>query len=116
MNALGERRDRAAVEAICKLLDSDDEPLACAAAGALGKIGGEAAVAALQQRLTNTQGRRREAVTDACLACADRLLADGQRESAAALYERLSVLVKQNQSAWRRGAGPSLRSLTKRLK
>ncbi|MHB8953015.1 MAG: ThuA domain-containing protein [Pirellulaceae bacterium] len=104
VNALGQRGDRAAVEAIGKLLRSDDELLACAAAGALGKIGGDEAAAALLQALADTHGRLRESVADACLARADRLLANGLRESAAALYERLIGAGETEQvrmAAWR---------------
>ncbi len=104
VNALGERGDVAAVEALSKLLEPGDEPLACAAAGALGRIGGDAAVAALQQSLANTQGQLRAAVADACLASAERLLADGQNKSAAAIYEQLSGAGETEQvrmAAWR---------------
>lgn len=90
VNALGERGDPAAGEALSKFLADSDETLACAAAAALGRIGGDAAVAALRRSLANSQGRLRAAVADACLASAERLLADGRHASAAALYELLS--------------------------
>jgi HEAT repeat protein len=104
VNTLGERGDRAATEALGKLLAGGDEPLACAAASALGKIGDETVVAALQRALANAQGPLRAAVADACLACAERLLADGRDESAAALYGQLSGAGETEQvrmAAWR---------------
>jgi hypothetical protein len=52
VNALGERRDRGAVDALSGLVSGGDAALACAAASALGKIGGEAAAAALQKSLS----------------------------------------------------------------
>jgi HEAT repeat protein len=82
------------------MLAGADEPLACAAASALGKIGGDAAVEALQKALASTQGNisggalapgcLRAEVADACLTCAERLLAEGQNAAAAALYAQLS--------------------------
>ena len=90
VNALGERRDPAAVEVISPLLSSDDEAVSCAAVAALGKIASDNTLSVLQPLLGTATGRRREVVADACLVCADRLLAGGQSESAAAVYERLS--------------------------
>jgi len=88
--ALGTRRDRAATEPLIAMLAGADQTLAGAAADALGQIGGDAAARALQQALGRAQGRFRTDVAAACLTCADRLLADGQNASAAALYTQLS--------------------------
>lgn len=104
VNAIGERGDQAAAEALSKLLAGGDEPLAGAAAGALGKIGGDTAVVALQQTLAKAQGRLRAAVADACLVCAERLLAEGKLELAAAWYGQLSGPGETEQvrmAAWR---------------
>jgi HEAT repeat protein len=90
VNALGQRRDRAAVEYLIPLLAAGDGPLATAAASALGKIGGDAAVAALKKSLVNARDRWRTEIADACLNCADQLLAAGQSGPAAALYAQLS--------------------------
>ncbi len=90
VDALGERRDPDAVEIVGHLLSSDDEAVSCAAATALGKICSDKVLSVLQPLLATATGRRREAVADACLVCADRLLAGGQGELAAAAYERLS--------------------------
>jgi HEAT repeat protein len=91
VSALGERRDRAAADSLIAMLADADEGLACAAASALGKIGGDAAGQVLQKTLASAKGRLRAEVAEACLMCADRLLAEGQGRSAAALYERLSA-------------------------
>jgi HEAT repeat protein len=104
VNALGERGDCAAAESLSPLLSDRDESLACAAAGALGRIGGDTALAALQGALARAQGRLRAAVADATLACAQRLLAGGQPESAAAVYRQLSGADEAEEvrlAAWR---------------
>jgi len=104
VNALGQRRDPAAAEMLIKLLGHADETLACAAASALGKIGGDNSGAALQQSLAHAQGRLRAAVADSLLACAERLLGAGEYESAAALYRQLSAEAETEQvrmAAWR---------------
>ncbi len=88
--ALGTRRDRAATEPLIAILSGADQNLAGAAANALGQIGGDAAVRGLEQTLAHSQGRLRMQVADACLACADRLLADRHNAAAAALYTRLN--------------------------
>ena len=90
VRALGMRRDRAAVEPLIALLAGPDETLAGAAADALGRIDGSAAVEALKEALARTKGRLRTEVAAACLTCADQLLAEGQNAAAAALYRPLS--------------------------
>src|ERR1019366_9565875 len=90
VRALGMRRDRAAVEPLIALLAGPDEALAGAAADALGRIDGSAAVEALKEALARTKGRLRTEVAAACLTCADQLLAEGQDAAAAALYHPLS--------------------------
>ena len=115
VNALGERGDRAAAEAIGKLLDSDDEPLACAAAGALGKIGGDdgsggvAAGAGECARPTAGGGGR----------CVSGLRGSAAGERQARIGGGLvraacPVPAKRSKSAWRRGEEPFCRSLTRR--
>jgi len=90
VNALGQRRDHAATEALAALLAGADEESACAAASALGKIGGDAAVAQLHKALAGAKGRVRTEVAHACLSCAERMLAEKKHQQAAALYARLS--------------------------
>jgi len=97
VRALGARRDRAATEPLIAMLAGADETLAGAAADALGRIGGDAAARALQQALARTKGRLRTEVAAASLTCAERLLADDQHASAAALYTQLSGAAETEQ-------------------
>jgi hypothetical protein len=81
-----------------------DLNLAGVAADALGQIGGDAAVQALQQALARAKGRLRTEVAAACLACAERTLAQGQNSAAAALYVQLSGAAETEpvrMAAWR---------------
>ncbi len=89
VNSLGERRDTQATAALAKLLGSSDPELALAAARALGKTGGDEALAALQRARPAAKGKLKAIVTDAIIRCAEGFLAAGQREKARAIYERL---------------------------
>jgi HEAT repeat protein len=89
INSLGARRDPASVPALVRLLGGPDEAAAAAAANALGKIGGPEATQALAAALAGAPGRWKARVADAYLRCADKLLADGNRDAAAAIYEHL---------------------------
>ncbi len=81
INSIGVRQDPEAVEALTKLLDRDDDTVAAATA-ALGKIATKEAVAILKEQLAKTKGALKIQVADACLGCADRLLAGGDRGAA----------------------------------
>ncbi|MHB8897494.1 MAG: HEAT repeat domain-containing protein [Thermoguttaceae bacterium] len=74
INSIGVRQDPEAVPALVKLLDREDDIVAAATA-ALGKIATKEAVDALKVQLAKTQGNLKIQVADACLACADKLLA-----------------------------------------
>ncbi len=91
INSIGKRRDVKAGPALAKLIYSEDSDLARASAAALGSIGGPAALKELQAALGKTKGATRMAVADASLICAERLLADGKRDQAMALYTVLSA-------------------------
>jgi uncharacterized protein len=95
--ALGMRRDPQATGLLIAMLTGTDETLAGVAAEALGQIVGDAAVGALQKALARAQGRWRAEVADACLTCAERLLAEGQHAAAAALYQLLSGAAETDQ-------------------
>lgn len=99
VRALGERRDDDAIGMLSALLASGDEALAGAAAGALGAIGSEAAAEALRAALAEARGSLRATVADACLACAERRVAEGRTAAAVSLYRALSGP----------GEGPSVR-------
>jgi len=89
IGSLGARRDAEAVPALVKLVGGKDAQVAEATVGALGRIGGAEARAALDKALAGASGKRRAAVVDALLACADRALAAGQKDQAAATFRKL---------------------------
>ncbi|MBI4909477.1 MAG: hypothetical protein HY820_38015 [Acidobacteria bacterium] len=90
INSIGKRRDAKAIPALAKMMYGADVDTAKASAAALGAIGGLASEKELRAGLAKTKGGARAAVADACLLCAERLLADGQRAPALALYATLS--------------------------
>jgi len=89
VNSLGERRDPEAVGALGILAQGAEQQVAAAAAVALGKIGTLVAADALDKALAKTPADARSPVYEGALDCAQRLLAQGEREWAAALYDRL---------------------------
>jgi type 1 glutamine amidotransferase len=89
VNTLGERRCPVAAPMIAKLVDNQDELLACASAAALGKIGGSVATETLAKAKANTSGKLRMVVLDAYLKCADKLVAGGKKKQANAIYKEL---------------------------
>jgi len=89
VNTLGNRRTAGAVEPLVGLLQAQQKDVAVEAAKALGRMGTPVAAQALEKALKNFDGASRDIVADACLTCADRLLADGHRDLAAATYERI---------------------------
>lgn len=89
INALGARGDAASVPLLAAQTPSANEVVAVAAAVALGDIGGPDALAALKHLRGSGPPALRNAVADAYVRCADRLLARGQREQAVALFQEL---------------------------
>lgn len=89
VNSLGTRNCRQAVAPIAALVASANEELAAAALGALGRIDSEAAVAAVASARGSVPARLQTAATDAYLDCAARLVRQGQREPALAIYRQL---------------------------
>ena len=87
IGSLGVRRDAKAVGPLSRFLEDPDADVVQAAARSLGKIATTEAARALRQRLASAPADLRRAVADATLACAERLIAQGQRAAAAALYE-----------------------------
>ena len=90
VGSIGMRRDAAATERLSKMLRHTDADVARTAAGSLGKIATADAAAALRQALPDVPDARRPAVAEACLACADALLAAGKRSEAAAVYRTVN--------------------------
>ncbi|MCW5978564.1 MAG: HEAT repeat domain-containing protein [Bryobacteraceae bacterium] len=89
--SIGKRRDAKATPALAKMMYAGDANVASAAASALGQIGDAAAAKELQAALKKTQGLTKMAVADGLLACAEHLLAEGNREQALGLYVFLSA-------------------------
>lgn len=89
VNSLGERHCRAAAGAIAKLTGSSDQVLAGAAIAALGKIGGPDAAAALSKAKDSAPDKLKMVAYDACLKCADQMVADGKSAEARKMYQSL---------------------------
>jgi HEAT repeat protein len=90
IHSLGNRRDAQAAWELFKLVRDADLATATSAAVALGKIGPPAAAPLLAEALlTAPDGTRpevRAAVANACVMCAEKLLAEGKTDASAALY------------------------------
>ena len=91
INSLGARQDARSVPALTALLKDADTQVAAAAAAALGSIGTVEAAKALRAFQPKAPEAMRLAVADACLACAERLLAKGKKAAAQALYQALAT-------------------------
>ena len=89
ISALGVRRDKRSVTAISKLLSDSDIQVAKSAAQSLGLIGTSAAAKKLSRFTKKAPSNMKIATADACLACAEQLLADGKKSEALALYNEL---------------------------
>jgi len=87
--SLGCRGEKRAVLPLVKLLKDPDPQVAAAAARALGQIGGAKARKALQTAVASPAGPVHDAVVDACLRCANRLLAEGSESKALTVFRGL---------------------------
>jgi HEAT repeat protein len=85
INSIASREDEQATQALSEFLNSDDQSLAIAAAGALASIGSEEALA----RLNALPKHRVPALADPLLSCAAGLVDNGRRGEATALYEKI---------------------------
>jgi len=106
INSIGVRRDTKAVDALAgKLADADVEIVAAAAA-ALGKISGTQAAKVLNQTLANARKETLPAISEGCVLCAERFLADGKFAEATQLYDavRNTEVPKQRRLEATRGA------------
>lgn len=106
INSIAVRRDAKAVTPLIAKLGDADPEVASAAAVALGRIGGDAAVRALEGALTKSAPPVRSAAAQGCILCAEDLLAKGKPAQAAALYDtvRKVDLPKQRVLEATRGA------------
>jgi HEAT repeat protein len=91
INSIGKRKDAKAGPVLARMIYGADSDVARASASALGKIGGESSLKELQAAYAKTKGMAKMAVADASLVCAERLLAEGKRDQALALYASLSA-------------------------
>ncbi len=91
IHSLGVRRDAESAAALIELLDAADQQVAAAAAAALGQIANPAAREALAEFQQRAPAALQRAAADAYLACAERLLADGERAQAVAIYRTLAT-------------------------
>ncbi|MCX6914598.1 MAG: HEAT repeat domain-containing protein, partial [Verrucomicrobia bacterium] len=89
INSLGLRGEKRAVPALAKALADPDDLVAAAAATALGQIGSTSALKALQQALAPSAGLVHDAIADAWLRGAQRLLAAGNRSQALDIFQAL---------------------------
>lgn len=97
INSIGVRRDVQAAKVLAARLKDADTEVASAAAIALGRIGGDKAVKALQPLLAKAPAGTRSAAAQGCILCAERFLAEGKSAKAAKLYDivRKADLPKQ---------------------
>jgi HEAT repeat protein len=90
ITALARRRDAQDVSVLAPLLNDGDVQVSAAAVAALGEIGTNEAAQVLLKYQANVPASVRLAVADALLACAERLLADGKKAEALAVYRTLA--------------------------
>ncbi len=89
INTLGERRDGKAVSALSGLVGNSDKMVAEAALAALGKIADSQATSVLAAAKGKVSDDLKMVALDAYLQCADKLLADGKKAEALAIYKEL---------------------------
>jgi HEAT repeat protein len=106
INSIGVRRDAKAVVGLVAKLKDADADVASAAAAALGRIGGAPAAKALEPLLATAPAAVRPEVAEGCILCAERFLADGNRDEAVRLYDtvRKADVPKQKVLEATRGA------------
>ena len=86
IGSLGVRRDEKSIMVISKLLSDSDIQVARAAAQSLGLIGTSAAAKELSKFAKKAPANMKIPVADACMVCAEQLLANGEKAEAVALY------------------------------
>lgn len=89
IGSIGVRRDPKAVKALARLLRDTDADVAQTAARALGSIGTSDAARALDGALANVPAANQLAFCEGLLRCAEALAAEGKREAARDIYDRL---------------------------
>ena len=89
IGSLGTRGDESSIKVFSRLLGDSDIQVARAAAQSLGLIGTSAAARELSKFAKKAPSNMKIPVADACMACAERLLAGGKKTEAVALYNQL---------------------------
>lgn len=89
IGSLGKRRDKKSVKALSQALRDADPQVAQAAAHALALIGSPAAAKRLSRAIQRAPENLKVCAADACLICAEQLLADGKKDAAVGLYKEL---------------------------
>ncbi|MEX0612763.1 MAG: hypothetical protein WD738_14595 [Pirellulales bacterium] len=89
INSIGVRRSVKAVDHLAVRLKDRNAEVASAAAVALGHIGGDKAVHALRQSFAGAAPAVRAAIAEGGILCAERLLAEGKNDAAAAIYDQV---------------------------
>ncbi len=90
IGSVGVRRDPKAVEPLIKLLKDKDGETARAAARALGRFGTPTAAKALEDAVLGAPAADQLAFYEGLFRCAECLVANGQRDEALAIYDRLN--------------------------
>jgi hypothetical protein len=91
IQSLGMRRDLESLPLLAGALADPDAQVVAAAAAALGNLGTPEAAAALEAFRPKAPEAIRPVVADACLTCAERLLAEGKKPEAVAIYKALAA-------------------------
>ena len=106
INSIGVRRDAKAVSQLSTKMKDSDPQVACAAADALGRIGGSRPAKVLKDYLAAAPESVRSAVAVGCIRCAERFLAEGKTSDAVNLYDtvRVAAVPKQRKLEATRGA------------
>lgn len=86
VNSIGFRRDRKSVDALTRLLQKADPGVQTAAAAALSRIATSRAAKQLRRALHDTDASRRARIADACLACGDVMLSEGNSTEAVVMF------------------------------
>jgi HEAT repeat protein len=89
INSIGVRRDAKAVQVLSARLKDADGDVASAAALALGRIGSAESTRVLRQALKTAPEAVQSTVAEACVLCAERLLADGKGGESAQLCDEV---------------------------
>ena len=89
IGSLGSRADEDSITALYKLLADDDILVSKNAAQSLGLVGTSKAAKALSKFAKKAPANMKIPIADACLTCAELLLADGNKSTAINLYKAL---------------------------